>query len=372
MGYPAALILESGKIFRGETPFPVESAGGEVVFNTALSGYQEIVTDPSYCGQIVVMTYPHIGNYGVIPGDSESDRIWVSGLVVRELSGIYSNWQATRSLLDYFQEWQVSILSGIDTRALTRHIREYGALRGFFSSRNLNLDYLRQEVAKVRPILGRNLVSAVTIDEPKEWKDNPASPRFRVVVIDCGVKYNILRSLVWRNCRVIRVPATTAASEILQLRPDGVLISNGPGDPNPLSGIIKTVGELIAYSREHFLPLFGICLGHQFLALASGGKIYKLPFGHHGANHPVKDLRSGKVEITSQNHNFCVDMDSLSHTDFELTHQNLYDGTAEGMAHRKLPIFSMQYHPEAAAGPHDTIYLFDRFCDLLEKHYAPA
>jgi carbamoyl-phosphate synthase small subunit len=357
----ALLALEDGTLFYGNS-FAVEGeVSGEVVFNTSMTGYQEIVTDPSYRGQIVTMTYPLIGNYGVNTKDVESDRVQVEGFIVREYEPMPSNWRAEGTLADYLSENGVLGIEGIDTRALTRHIRQAGAMRGVISTTDLDPASLIKKAGASRGLVGRDLVKDVTCPKSYEWARRKES-RFKVVVLDCGMKFNIAECLAQRGCEVIVVPAHTTVGEVKALNPHGIVLSNGPGDPEPVTYAVETVKRLIPD-----YPTFGICLGHQLLGLALGGRTYKLKFGHRGANHPVKNLLTGKVEITSQNHGFCVDIDSIKDPNVEITHINLNDQTLEGIRHRELPVFSVQYHPEASPGPHDANYLFDEFIGLMEK-----
>jgi len=358
---PAILVLENGSIYRGTAFGHTSEASGEVVFNTSLTGYQEILTDPSYAGQMVVMTYPLIGNYGITPNDNESSKIWASALIVREASNVYSNFESTRSLDETLKEAGVMGLAGIDTRKLVREIREKGAMRGVISTLTDDVEALKAKALAIPEMTGLDLVSTVTTGESYTVDNEEAS--YHVVAFDYGIKTNILRQLKAEGCRVTVVTAKTTAEEVLALNPDGVFLSNGPGDPFAVTYAIDTIRELAA--RNSKLPIFGICLGHQLLSLAFGAKTYKLKFGHHGANHPVKNLMNSTIEITSQNHGFAVEMDTLP-GDLELTHKNLYDLTVEGVRHRELPCFSVQYHPEAAPGPHDSHYLFKEFTELMD------
>jgi len=349
---------------------------GEVVFNTSMIGYQEILTDPSYKGQIVTMTYPLVGNYGVNEEDVESREPRVEGFVVREGSFAFSSWRAIQSLPDYLTHHRIMGVEGIDTRALTRHLRMRGAMKGILSTEDDDRARLIEKAKASPGLVGRDLVKEVTCQEPYRWeKPNSISPSrsplsvdtlrtpLSVVVMDFGVKQNILRSLRNLDCRVFVLPATSSVQSILSYRPDGIVLSNGPGDPEAIPYAIETIRHLIGQK-----PIFGICLGHQLLGLAFGGRTFKLKFGHRGANQPVKDLRTGQVMITSQNHGFCVDPDSLDPKEIELTQINLNDHTSEGMRHRSLPVFSVQYHPEASPGPHDTHYLFSEFAKMMEVH----
>ncbi|HEV2423187.1 MAG TPA: glutamine-hydrolyzing carbamoyl-phosphate synthase small subunit [Terriglobia bacterium] len=380
----AILALEDGRIFRGRGDGAPGERSGEVVFNTALTGYQEILTDPSYAGQVVILTYPHIGNYGTNGLDSESVRPYAEGLVVRELSQLASNWRSTEDTSAFLAQFGVPIISEIDTRALVRHLRTYGAMRGVISTVDLDEQRLVAKAKASPSMVGLDLASRVTTPARYEWSDPSAqlwesgketrqegvdnrvprtqarTPRFHVVAYDYGIKQNILRRLVDIGARVTVVPAATSARDVLDLKPDGVFLSNGPGDPEPVEYAATAVRELAGR-----VPVFGICLGHQIVGLALGGRTYKLKFGHHGGNHPVMNLETGKVEITSQNHGFAVDPDSLKSSEVILTHRNLNDDTLEGLRHRTLPLFSVQYHPEASPGPHDAGYLFDRFAAMM-------
>jgi carbamoyl-phosphate synthase small subunit len=369
---PALLVLRDGRVFRGRALGAVGETHGEVIFNTAMSGYQEILTDPSYRGQIVTMTYPMIGNYGLNEEDVESHRPWVNGLIVKEASACPSSWRGRVSLDDYLRAHGLVGLQGIDTRALTRHLRDAGAQDGIVSSEDLDVDRLRARARALPSLVGRDLVAEVTATAPFTWASadwdlargyRPAPPaRFRVVALDAGIKFNILRQLRAAGCEVTVVPAATPAEAVLEREPDGVFLSNGPGDPEGVPYLVESVRTLMGRG----VPLFGICLGQQIIGLAAGGRTYKLPFGHHGANHPVKDLATGRVEITAQNHGFAVDAASVAGGGWEPSHVNLNDGTCEGLRHRELPMFCVQYHPEASPGPHDANYLFHRFTELME------
>ncbi|OGL06281.1 MAG: carbamoyl phosphate synthase small subunit [Candidatus Rokubacteria bacterium RIFCSPLOWO2_02_FULL_71_18] len=369
---PAFLVLRDGRVFQGRALGAIGEAEGEVIFNTAMSGYQEILTDPSYRGQIVAMTYPLIGNYGVNEEDVESRRPWVNGFIVKEASSIASNFRSATTLDAYLTAHDIVGIQGIDTRALTRHLRDHGAQDGIVSSVAAGPADLVARVRDVPGLVGRDLVAEVTAEAPYTWAQGgwerargyvaPPPPRFTVVAYDCGIKWNILRQLRMAGCDVTVVPASTPAAAVLELKPDGLFLSNGPGDPEGVPYLIGAVRALLGR-----VPIFGICLGHQILGLAGGGRTYKLPFGHHGANHPVKDLATGKVEITAQNHGFAVDPASLAGHGWEATHVNLNDDTCEGLRHREWPAFSVQYHPEASPGPHDANYLFHRFTDLMAR-----
>jgi carbamoyl-phosphate synthase small subunit len=367
---PALLALADGRVFRGDACGATGEASGEVVFNTSMTGYQEILTDPSYRGQLVCMTYPLIGNYGINPEDVESRRPWVNGFIVKEVCGYPSNWRGRMRLDDYMREQGIVGIQGIDTRALTRHLRDRGVQEGIISTIETDADRLVERARALPGLVGRDLVSEVTIAEPHGWQEGtwslargftaPPAPRFRVVAYDSGIKQNILRQLASLGCELTVVPAGTPAAAVLERTPDGVFLANGPGDPEAVPYLVESVRGLVGKTA-----IFGICLGNQILGLALGGRTYKLKFGHHGANHPVRDLLTGRVEITSQNHGFAVDPGSVAKHGLEETHVNLNDGTSEGMRHRELPIFSVQYHPEASPGPHDAHYLFHRFIDLM-------
>ncbi len=370
----ARLALENGVVFAGEAFGAEGEITGEVVFNTSLSGYQEIFTDPSYAGQIVTLTYPLIGNYGVNEADMESARPQVAGVIVREYIDCFSNFRATGSLGDWVTNHGIVAIQGIDTRMLTRMIRSEGALRGVLSTGDLDDGALVQK-AKASPCMtGLDLATKVTCERPYDWNGVDATPfalsavngarpgrRFSVVAYDYGIKQNILRRLTAYGCDVTVVPADYPAEEVLRRDPDGIFLSNGPGDPAAVRVAIRTIKELLGTR-----PIFGICLGHQLLALALGGKTFKLKFGHRGGNHPVKNLLTGRIEITSQNHGFAVDPGSLDAGAVEITHVNLNDQTNEGFRHRRIPLFSVQYHPEASPGPHDSDYLFRDFLTMME------
>ena len=358
----AKIAFEDGLILTGLSIGAQGSTCGEVVFNTAMTGYQEVLTDPSYAGQIVTMTYPLIGNYGVNPEDVESRKLFLSGFVVKEASKIVSNWRADGITLDqYLKEHNIVGIEGVDTRAITKHIRTVGAINAVISTENLSDRALISLAKNSQHLQGLDLVKDVIDTKARKWHQQG---KYNVVVYDCGVKYNILRKLVEADCQVTVVPATASAKDILGSKPHGVLLSNGPGDPAAVDYAIETTKGLIGK-----VPLLGICLGHQILGLALGGTTFKLKFGHHGANHPVKDLATGRVLITAQNHGFCVDVESLGgDKNVQITHMNLNDGTCEGINHKHIPAFSVQFHPEAAPGPHDAQYLFERFCKLMEQH----
>jgi carbamoyl-phosphate synthase small subunit len=379
----ALLALEDGRTFTCRCFTEPGEAWGEVVFNTSMTGYQEVLTDPSYRGQMVTMTYPLIGNYGVNHEDVESDRIQAAAFIVREYQPCPSNFRATGTLADYLNRQHIIGVDDLDTRALTRHLRTAGAMRGFISCSDLDPESLVKRVKMTPVMVGRDLVGEVTTDRPYRWAQGrperlskaveeltPDVWRQRgskkaVVVFDYGVKYNILRCLEQVGCEVLVVPAKTGADTIKRLAPDGVFLSNGPGDPEPLTYAVDTIRQLLG-----IYPIFGICLGNQLLGLAMGGKTYKLKFGHRGANQPAKNFSTGRVEITSQNHGFAVDTGSIGMDDVNVTHINLNDNTLEGFRHRGLAAFSVQYHPEASPGPHDARYLFDDFVKLMKERHA--
>ncbi len=377
----AILALEDGRIFRGQGYGHPGECSGEVVFNTSLTGYQEIATDPSYAGQIVVLTNPQIGNYGTNQADNESARPFIEGLIVREFSAVSSNWRSEQVTDEYMERYAVPVLAEIDTRALVRHLRTYGVMRGVISTQSSDTDALIQRARKIRKMDGTDLARVVSTksiyhfdaDDSRNQSDDSLLPdnlyqndearkRLHVVAYDFGIKQNILRMLTREGCRVTVVPAETTAADVLGLKPDGVFLSNGPGDPEPVDYAVKAIRDMMGR-----VPVFGICLGHQLCGLALGGKTYKLKFGHHGGNHPVKNNATGKVEITAHNHNFAVDPDSINANDVELTHVDLNDQTLEGLRHKTLPLFSVQYHPEAAPGPHDSHYLFRDFRKMMEE-----
>ena len=373
------LALADGTVFEGKQFGATGETVGEVVFNTSMTGYQEVLTDPSYKGQIVTMTYPLIGNYGCNEADVESIGPQVEGFVVREYSAYHSNWRSKWSLDTYLAEHNIIGIQGIDTRALTRRLRVHGVMNGCLSTEDLDPESLVAKAKAWHGLVGWDLVQRVTCPNPYAWHNShqssvvshqqenllaesrkPIADSYKVIALDFGIKYNILRQLTEHGCEVQVVPAQTSAEEILAAAPDGVFLSNGPGDPMPVGYAIETIQGVMGKK-----PLFGICLGHQLLGLALGGKTFKLKFGHRGANQPVKHLETDKVEITSQNHGFCVDIDSLPNS-VDITHINLNDNTLEGMQHREYPIFSVQYHPEASPGPHDASYLFSRFTEMMD------
>jgi len=358
---PALLVLEDGRAFRGRAWGASGERCGEIVFNTSMSGYQEVLTDPSYAGQIVCMTYPLIGNYGVNSEDAESARPWVEGFVVREASRTASNWRSEGTLDHYLKDWNIPAIDRVDTRALVRHIRSRGAMRACLSSIDLDEASLLEKARKSPAMENRELASVVTCKEKYEIGAE-GEERFHVVCYDFGVKRNSLRELARLGCRVTVVPAATSAEEVLTFRPDGVFLSNGPGDPSSMKDVIEEIRRL----TEAQTPTFGICFGHQLLGRAFGAATYKLAFGHRGGNQPVKDLTTGTVEITSHNHGFAVDAATLP-PDVEVTHSNLNDNCVEGLRHMRLPVFSVQYHPEAAPGPHDAAHHFQRFIKLMKE-----
>jgi carbamoyl-phosphate synthase small subunit len=370
----AILALEDGTVFEGSAFGAPTQRTGEVVFNTSITGYQEIFTDPSYAGQIVILTYPEIGNYGTTPDDSEAVKPFIEGLVVREFSSIASNWRSKEHAGGFLGAHNIPVIAEVDTRRLVRHLRSRGVMRGMLSTTGGDPRELIERARSSPSMAGLELATRVSTRQSYEWTaaveacspsetvGAPADPRFRVVAYDFGIKRNILRRLVQVGCHVTVVPAVTTAADVLSLKPDGVFLSNGPGDPEPLQFQAAQVRGLLGK-----VPVFGICLGHQVLGLAFGGKTYKLKFGHRGANHPVLNRVTNRVEITSHNHGFAVDPDSLNSRDVELTHVNLNDQTLEGFRHRSEPVFCVQYHPEAAPGPHDSRYLFDDFIRLMRE-----
>ncbi len=366
----ARLILTDGTRFEGLSLGAMGTSMGEVVFNTAMMGYQEILTDPSYHFQLVTMTYPQIGNYGVNPKDFESRRIYAGGFIIREYSPVVSHWQATRSLDEYLKHYGVVGISDIDTRQLTRHLRDQGAQMGMITTSEEPVDVLMERLKTSKQLVGRDIAREVTTAEQYDWPldetiNHDQPPAFKVAVYDFGVKFSILRALFQHSCDLRVFPARTSAEEVLAWQPDGIFLSNGPGDPEPVAYAVDTVKTLLGKK-----PIFGICLGHQILGLALGAKTSKLKFGHHGANHPVRHLPSGSVEITSQNHGFIVDADSLPQNEVEITHINLNDGTLEGFRHKTIPAFSVQYHPESAPGPRDSRYLFENFIKEMNQFNA--
>jgi carbamoyl-phosphate synthase small subunit len=368
----AALVLADGTVFRGRSIGARGKAAGEVVFNTAITGYQEIITDPSYCRQIVTLTYPHIGNTGVNQEDEESARVYPEGLVVRDMPRLHSNWRAQADLSSYLRKNNVVGIAEIDTRKLTRILREKGAQNGCLVAGEVDVDQALSEARGFPGLAGMDLAKVVTVGEPYEWREgrweagkgyrSTDGARFHVVACDYGIKRNILRMLAERGARVTVVPAQLPAKDILRMKPDGVFLSNGPGDPEPCDYAIEAIGEILDATK---IPVFGICLGHQLMGLASGARTLKMKFGHHGANHPVKDLDTGRVVITSQNHGFAVDPATISNN-LRVTHVSLFDGSLQGLARTDRPAFCFQGHPEASPGPHDMGYLFDRFAKLME------
>jgi len=374
---PAVLVLRDGTVFRGHSVGAEGMAAGEVVFNTAMTGYQEILTDPSYFRQIVTLTYPHIGNYGANPEDVESHRVFAAGLVVRDLPVLASNWRSDVSLADYLQRENVVAIAGLDTRKLTRLLRDKGAQDGCIMAGRIDEKAAHRAAQAFPGLVGMDLAKVASCKERYAWEESTwtlgagygrlAHPRHHVVAYDYGIKRNILRKLASRDCRVTVVPAETPAQVALALEPDGIFLSNGPGDPEPCDYAIRAIREFL----DAGTPLFGICLGHQLLALASGAKTIKMKFGHHGANHPVQDLDSGRVMITSQNHGFAVDAATLP-ASVRVTHVSLFDGSLQGFMRTDRPAFCFQGHPEGSPGPHDVDYLFDRFVALMEKHGTRA
>jgi carbamoyl-phosphate synthase small subunit len=384
----AILALEDGRVFKGRAAGARTRRGGEVVFNTSITGYQEVFTDPSYSGQIVCLTYPHIGNVGTNLDDEESAKPYIEGLITREFSALASNWRSSETAQAYLERYGVPVIWDVDTRALVRHLRDVGALRGVLATDGTSVEKLIAEARALPTMAGLELASRVTSKKKYEWRrgsidldaaqtanagapavgkvkhaaDSGGELRYKVVAYDFGIKQNILRLLVDYGCHVTVVPAQTSAEDVLALKPNGVFLSNGPGDPEPIGYAVANIRKMLGR-----VPIFGICLGHQLCGLALGGRTFKLKFGHHGSNHPVQNLRTKKVEITSQNHGFCVDPDSLPASEVEITHVNLNDHTNEGMRHRSLPLFSVQYHPEASPGPHDARYLFDDFIALMHE-----
>jgi len=372
----AILALEDGRIFRGEGYGHPGECQGEVVFNTSLTGYQEIATDPSYAGQIVVLTNPQIGNYGTNQADNEATKPFIEGLIVREFSAISSNWRSEQVTDEYMERYAVPVLAEIDTRALVRHLRTNGVMRGVISTTETDTDRLIQKARSIRKMDGTDLAKVVSTksvygfnaEDSRNQTGDPLlpgceeKPPLHVVAYDFGIKQNILRMLTRESCNVTVVPAETAAADVMSLKPDGVFLSNGPGDPEPVDYAVKAIRDMMGR-----VPVFGICLGHQLCGLALGGRTYKLKFGHHGGNHPVRNNNTGKVEITAHNHNFAVDPDSINANDVDLTHVDLNDQTLEGLRHKTLPLFSVQYHPEAAPGPHDSHYLFRDFRKMMEE-----
>ncbi|MEZ4524333.1 MAG: glutamine-hydrolyzing carbamoyl-phosphate synthase small subunit [Desulfobacterales bacterium] len=380
----ALLALEDGRIFPCKSFTGPGEAWGEVVFNTGMTGYQEVLTDPSYRGQMVTMTYPLIGNYGVNPEDVESDRVQVAAFIIREYQPFPSNYRSVSTLADYLKRYGVMGIEELDTRALTRHLRNVGAMRGLMSTQDLDPASLLRRVKETPGMAGQDLVQSVTTERAYWWDGNKPvyfeagrpvdqnswkhrGEKFSVLAFDFGIKYNILRSLANAGCEIIVVPARTSAEAAKAMDPEGIFLSNGPGDPEPVTYAVETIRNLLDYR-----PMFGICLGQQILGLALGGKTYKLKFGHRGVNQPVKNMRSGRIEITSQNHGFSVDTDSLNMNDIEVTHMNLNDRTLEGLRHKKYPLCSVQYHPEASPGPHDARYLFDDFTRMMRERRLRA
>ncbi len=370
----AVLLLEDGTVFEGKSFGAKGTRCGEVVFNTAMTGYQEILTDPSYHEQIITMTYPLIGNYGTNKADIESRKVFARGFVVKENCNYPSNWQNQDSLGNYLKTNNIVGLEGIDTRALVKHIRTEGAMKGIISSEGTSAARLKEKLEKYPGLVDRDIVKDVTVKKPYRWhygvtdiltgQEQKPPVKYKLIAFDYGIKQNILRLLRSHGCDVHVVPAHTSAKSVLTQRPDGIFLSNGPGDPG---GVVYAIGEIKKMLGR--VPIFGICLGHQLLGLALGAKRFKLKFGHHGANHPVKNIQTGEVEITSQNHGFCIDIDSLRDKDVELTHINLNDHTLEGFRCKNIPAFCVQYHPEASPGPHDSNYLFETFTELMDQYH---
>ncbi|HEX8711070.1 MAG TPA: glutamine-hydrolyzing carbamoyl-phosphate synthase small subunit [Terracidiphilus sp.] len=373
----AILALEDGRTFRGQGYGAPGECQGEVVFNTSLTGYQEIATDPSYAGQIVVLTNPQIGNYGTNQADNESARPFIEGLIVREFSSVSSNWRSEQVTDEYMERYKVPVLAEIDTRALVRHLRDHGVMRGVISTKVDDPAALVERARSIRKMDGTDLARVVSTKSsyhfgPEDTRNQSGDALLpnqgqgdcdlHVVAYDFGIKHNILRMLTREGCKVTVVPAETPAEDVMGLKPDGIFLSNGPGDPEPVDYAVKSIRNLMGR-----VPVFGICLGHQLCGLALGGRTYKLKFGHHGGNHPVRNNATGKVEITAHNHNFAVDPDSINANEVELTHVDLNDQTLEGLRHKTLPLFSVQYHPEAAPGPHDSHYLFRDFRKMMEE-----
>ena len=366
----AILYLEDGTSFVGQSLTVIGETAGEIVFNTAMSGYQEILTDPSYSGQIVTMTYPLIGNYGVNEQDIESAGVHVKGFVAKEFCRRHSNFRATKSLIQYLEDNNIIAIEGIDTRALTRHLRLFGAMKAIISTKDFDPESLAKKIKEVPLMEGADWVKEVTTKEKYIWAEEGKCPvvksgksKYKVAAIDCGIKFNILRILTELGCEVHVFPANAEYNEIMSVNPDGLFVSNGPGDPSAVTYVIENLKKFFGV-----LPVFGICLGHQMIGLALGGKTYKLKFGHHGANHPVKDFVYDRIGITSQNHGFCVDIDSLNKDAVEVFNLNLNDKTVEGIRHKRYPVVSVQHHPEAAPGPHDAQYLFGHFIEMMEKN----
>ena len=372
---PAILVLADGTVFRGTSIGAQTHACGEVVFNTAMTGYQEILTDPSYCRQIVTLTYPHIGNVGINPEDIESNKVFAAGLVIRNLPVRASNFRMSQDLAGYLQDQGIAAIAEIDTRRLTRILRDKGAQNACLMAGRVDEAFALEQARAFPGLSGMDLAKEVSCDEPYLWRQSewalgrgygmPPEPKYHVVAYDYGVKQNILRMLAGRGCKLTVLPAQATAAQALALKPDGVFLSNGPGDPQPCDYAIRTIGKLL----DAGLPTFGICLGHQLLGLASGGRTVKMKFGHHGANHPVQDLENGRVMITSQNHGFAVDAATLP-ANVKVTHVSLFDGSLQGFALTDKPAFCFQGHPEASPGPHDVDYLFDRFIGLMDQHKA--